>query len=196
MKLKIFALSLLTAFAVSSCAKPKGRPLVELTSESPEGKSYTIRPGDILNVDVYGEAQLSGERAVREDGQLTMKFVGDIKVEGMTLVEVSQKIEKELSKFIPATTVSVNLSRSAPIRYYLAGKFMSPGEKRSDGKITFLQAIATGGQFQPFADESSITLIRHTSKEEFRYVLDYNNVVLGREPNPELRDGDIISIGQ
>jgi polysaccharide export outer membrane protein len=176
--------------------KPSGRPLEELTAVDPAKEIYLVRPGDILLVDVYGEPSLSGERAVREDGQLSIKFIGDVRVEGLTLEKTAKKIEQELSRFIPATTVSVNLSRSAPIKYYLAGKFMQPGEKRSDGRINLLQAIATGGQFQPFANESAITLIRRTNEGELRYVLDYNRVLTGKDPNPELKDGDLITVGQ
>jgi polysaccharide export outer membrane protein len=181
---------------IAGCFRPQGRPLAELQRGDAQDKAYFVRPGDILNVDVYGEPGLSGEKIVREDGQLSMKFAGDIKVEGMTLEQTGKSLEKELSKFMPGATVSVALSRSAPIKYYLSGKFQKAGEYRSDGRITFLQAIATGGNFQPFADESNITLIRRSGNEEIRYVLDYNNVVAGREPNPELRDGDIISVTQ
>jgi len=187
---------LLSASFTTGCLKQQGRPLSELSKSQSEAVDYIVRPGDILNVDVYGEASLSGEKVVREDGQMSLKFAGDVKVQGLTLEATGKKIESELSKFMPGATVSVSLSRSAPIRYYLSGKFQKAGEYRSEGKITFLQAVATGGNFQPFADESSITLIRTTPTEQIRYVLDYNNVLLGREPNPELRDGDILSVTQ
>lgn len=189
--LYLFALTTL-----SSCLRPSGRPLSELISKSDKAVDYAVRSGDILTVDVYGEPGLSGDKIVREDGQLSLKFAGDVKVEGMTLEAAGKKLEGELSKFMPGATVSVALSKSAPIKYYLSGKFQKPGEYRSDGKITFLQAIATGGNFLPFADESAITLIRRATTGEIRYVLDYNNVVMGREPNPELRDGDILSVTQ
>jgi len=196
--MKFISLILVAALALTGCLGPNrnGRSLDELSRGTGEAESYRVRPGDVLSIDVYGETALTGERVVRDDGQLSMKFVGDIRVQGMTLEEVGKKIEEDLTKYLPAPTVSVNLSRSAPIKYYLSGKFVKAGEYRSDGKITFLQAIATGGNFQPFADESAITLIRRTQTGELRYVLDYNRVVRGGEPNPELRDGDIISIGQ
>ena len=189
-------LSLFICLSISSCLRPSGRPLSELIPNSDKSEDYLVRPGDILAVDVYGEPGLTGDKIVREDGQMSLKFAGDVKVQGLTLEAAGHKLESELSKFMPGATVSVALSKSAPIKYYLSGKFQKPGEYRSDGKITFLQAVATGGNFLPFADESSITLIRKTATTEIRYVLDYNNVVMGREPNPELRDGDILSVSQ
>jgi len=191
----IFPLIILV-LCLSSCLRPSGRPLSELIPSSDKSEDYLVRPGDVLAIDVYGEPGLTGDKVVREDGQMSLKFAGDVKVQGLTLEAAGKKLEVELSKFMPGATVSVALSKSAPIKYYLSGKFQKPGEYRSDGKITFLQAVATGGNFLPFADESSITLIRKTSTTEIRYVLDYNNVVMGREPNPELRDGDILSVNQ
>ena len=84
--------------------------------------------------------------------------------------------------------------QSAPIRYFLAGQFLKPGEFRSEQGITLLQAVAKAGGFAPFADESSIILIRKNAAKEFRYELDYNRVVSGRQPNPNLTDGDFISV--
>lgn len=194
MKFILTLVLLLSVLFLSSCARSIGRPLSELLASSSKSEDYLIRPGDLLSVDVYGEPGLTGDKIVREDGQMSMKFIGDVKIQGLTLEQAGKKLELELSKFMPGATVSVALSKSAPVKYYLSGKFQKSGEYRSDGKITFLQAIATGGNFLPFADESSITLVRKTPTGEIRYVLDYNNVVMGREPNPELRDGDFLSV--
>ena len=42
--------------------------------------------------------------------------------------------------------------------------------------------------------KSNIMLIRRTAGEEFRYKLDYEEVVSGSEPNPQLKTGDVISV--
>ena len=71
---------------------------------------------------------------------------------------------------------------------------MKSGEYRTDKRVTLLQAIATGGGFAPFADESNIMLIRKSTNGEKRYQFDYSELVQGEQPNPILRSGDIISI--
>ncbi len=68
MKTIKFIALFLTLLPMSSCLRMSGRALDELKS-SAETESYTVRPGDTLNIDVYGEPSLSGEKAVREDGQ-------------------------------------------------------------------------------------------------------------------------------
>ena len=171
------------------------RPLEELkpATEQP-GADYVVHSGDVLDVQVWGEPRLSGEVVVRDDGRITMPLIGDVPADGKLAKGLATDITTKLSEFIPGVSVSVSVLATAPIRYFLQGTFMKPGEYRSDKRITFLQAVATGGGFAPFADESNVILIRRTGDNDLRYELDYNRVVDGREPNPELKNGDTIVI--
>ena len=185
----IAAALLITA---SACG-PRGRNLSELTA-SLKSEPYRVRAGDVLAVNVWGEPQLSQDALVREDGHFTMPLINDVEAAGQTVDALSKSVTEKLSKYVPGASVAISLSQTAPVRYYLLGKFQKPGEFRSSGKITLLQAIASGGGFAPFADESSIVLIRNTPEGEVRYVLDYGRVKNGTQPNPELHDGDTVNI--
>ena len=168
-------------------------PLSDLKTPETQGQ-YQIKTGDTLAISVWGEQRLSGDVFVREDGNFTMPLVEDVYAEGKTTKEVAAEVQTRLDKYVPGASVSVSISQSAPTRYFLSGQFNKPGEYRSDRRITLLQAVATGGGFAPFAGESSITLIRRIGDIEKRYTLDYNRVIDGRQPNPELKNGDIIAV--
>jgi len=189
---KIFTLALFSAVFAAACS-PAGRPLKELVSTNEPG-AYVVQGGDTLMVNVWGEPRLTGEVFVREDGNLTLPLIDDVAAAGKTPKQIAEDVQTRLRKFIPAASVSISVTQTAPIRYFLSGAFNKPGEFRSDKRITLLQAVATGGGFAPFADESAVTLIRRTPEGELRYTLDYNRVIDGREPNPELKNGDIIAI--
>jgi polysaccharide export outer membrane protein len=190
---KFVTIALFCLLALSGCAfGGKGRSLNEL--DAPEGQQeYLIRKGDTLAIKVWGESRLSGKVFVRDDGHFTMELINDVAGAGKTLPEVTEDVTTRLAEFVPGASVTISVARSAPIRFYLSGAFSSPGEYSSEGSITLLQAIATGGGFAPFADESNVVLIRK-SAQQLRYTLDYNRVVDGKEPNPELRDGDVIVV--
>lgn len=191
--LVIFCLSGLTSCGLFGGSNLS--PLDELKPEAETSSEYTIQAGDVLDVQVWGETRLSGEVFVRDDGKLTMRLINDVTAEGRTAKDLGEEIKTRLSEFIPAASVTVSVIHTAPVRYYLSGKFMKPGEYRSDKRITFLQAVATGGGFIPFADESNIMLIRKGPEQiDLRYELDYNRVVEGKEPNPTLKNGDVIAI--
>jgi polysaccharide export outer membrane protein len=192
MKKSYYILLAVSVLLISSCS-PKGRPLSELAAHVAGGQ-YVVQSGDTLMVNVWGEQRLSGEVFVREDGNFTMPLIDDVKATGLTPKQISEDVTVRLKKFVPAASVAISVVQTAPTRYFLSGQFNKPGEYRSDKKITFLQAVATGSGFAPFADESSITLIRRTPDGELRYTLDYNQVIDGRQPNPELKNGDIIAV--
>lgn len=194
-KLPIALSALFIACALLACTSSNLSPLEELTGQgSATAGEYQIQAGDIIDIQVWGEPRISGEVLVREDGKFTMPLVNEIVAEGQTAKEIRDGISKKLKEFIPAASVTISVTHTAPTRYFLSGQFLKPGEYRSDKKITFLQAIATGGGFAPFADDSSIILIRRAVEGELRYELDYNRVVEGREINPVLRTGDIIAV--
>ncbi|MCC6952978.1 MAG: polysaccharide biosynthesis/export family protein [Deltaproteobacteria bacterium] len=192
------AVSLCLSFAVlalallSGCG-PRGRDHSELAPLDATG-AYRIRSGDVLAINVWGEPQLSSQALVREDGRFTMPLINEVPAAGQTLDELSKKVTTQLAQFIPGATVNISIAQTAPVRYYLLGKFNKPGEIRSVGNVTLLQAIASGGGFAPFADEDSITLIRKGAEGDIRYNLSYDRVLSGREPNPQLLDGDTINV--
>lgn len=188
-------LSLTILLLMSGCNRRVGgaRSLDELSGAANVNAEYRVNFGDTLNVKIWGEPKLSGEVLVREDGRVTMPLIGDVEVEDKTLTQVAELLKTKLKTYVPSASVSVSVSQVAPTRYYLSGAFQKPGEYRSDGRISFLQAVATGGGFAAFANESSLILIRKTKSGELRYNLDYNLVIEGRQPNPVLKDGDIIA---
>ena len=190
---KVIFLFLVILF-LASCSNSNISPLSELKSAVDKNAPYVVRAGDVINVQVWGEPRISGEVSVREDGRFSNPLVNDIPAEDLTLDQVASEVTERIKEFIPSATVNVTLIQSAPIVYYLSGSFMKAGEYRTDKRVTLLQAIATGGGFAPFADESNIMLIRRSLSGEKRYEFDYGKVVQGSQPNPELKSGDIISI--
>lgn len=185
---------LVLSFQVTGCIFGKsGRPLTEL-SKAQETQAYKVKAGDTLRVDVWGESRLSGEVLVRKDGNFTLQLVNDVPAAGKSVEEITTYVTSSLAQYVPGASVSVSVIQSAPIKYYLMGSFMKPGEYQSEVAITLLQAIATGQGFAPFANESEVVLIRKATTGEFRYTLDYNRVIEGKEPNPELHNGDTIIV--
>lgn len=185
-------LILLSAFV--ACGGADIRPHEELNLSSKKTTNYVVKTGDILAVQVWGEPKLSGEVVVRQDGYFSNPLVNDVPAEGLTLQEISEELSNLLQEFVPGATANVALVQSAPTVYYLSGQFLKPGEYRTDKNISLLQAIATGGGFAPFADESSIMLIRRFQGTEKRFSFDYQKLVNGKQTNPDLITGDVISI--
>jgi polysaccharide biosynthesis/export protein len=179
---------------ISCYSNVASRPLDELSQDFGSSEQYLVKEGDTLMVQVWGEPKLSGEVLVREDGRFTLPLIGDVVATGRSLEQISWAVSEQLEDYLSNASVSVSVLHSAPTVYYLSGTFIRPGEYRSDGRITLLQAISTGGGFAPFANQREIILIRKAIDGEHRYTLDYNRVLDGREPNPAIRNGDVIAV--
>ena len=84
-KINLIIISLI--FLLSSChlVGAKGRPLSELAARSKELEVYKVRGGDTLDVQVWGEPQVSGPIVVRTDGNLTLPLIGDVFASGKGL---------------------------------------------------------------------------------------------------------------
>ncbi len=73
----------------------------------PSDYTYTIGAGDMLDVFVWGNAELSSKVRVRPDGKITSPLVNDLNATGKTPFELARNIEKVLAKYIRDPVVSV-----------------------------------------------------------------------------------------
>src|SRR5687767_14256097 len=56
-----------------------------------------IEGGDRISVLVWNQERLSGEFAVRGDGNVTLPLLGDVAVAGLTPVGTAQQVERRLA---------------------------------------------------------------------------------------------------
>ncbi|HFD13211.1 MAG TPA: sugar ABC transporter substrate-binding protein [Crenotrichaceae bacterium] len=73
----------------------------------PSDYTYTIGAGDMLDVFVWGNDELSSKVKVRPDGKITSPLVNDLNATGKTPFELARDIEKILAKYIRDPVVSV-----------------------------------------------------------------------------------------
>ncbi len=97
---------ILTAvFVLSACSNTT--MLHEDDVNVPSDYTYTIGAGDMLDVFVWGNDELSSKVKVRPDGKITSPLVNDLNATGKTPFELARDIEKILAKYIRDPVVSV-----------------------------------------------------------------------------------------
>ena len=67
----------------------------------------TLGVGDIFEVSVYDEKELSGSYRVASDGTIDFPLAGRIKVEGLSSTALAETLRTKLLKFMTAPQVSV-----------------------------------------------------------------------------------------
>ncbi len=118
-----------------------------------EVTNYQIGPGDVLQVIVFGHPELtnpagvtSGEgtqgQLVSAEGTIYYPYVGEIKVEGMTLKELRQRLARGISQYIRDPQVDVRVREYRSQRVYISGDIVKPCTVPiTDVTLTVLQAL-------------------------------------------------------
>ncbi|MQA36982.1 XrtA/PEP-CTERM system exopolysaccharide export protein [Rugamonas aquatica] len=74
----------------------------------PQG-DYLIGAGDVININVWRNPEVSASVPVRPDGKITTPLVEDLQAAGKTSTQLARDVEKALEKYIqqPMATVTV-----------------------------------------------------------------------------------------
>ena len=122
---------------------------------------YLVNPGDVLQIDVWGEEDLSGEVLVRPDGIISLPMAGEIDTTGSTPSQVGDKITQSLGQFMKDTPrLVVTLVNVDGNKIYVVGKVTTPGEYMITSETDVMQALALAGGLTTFAAENDIVVLR------------------------------------
>ena len=102
-------LAAIVLFVISSCG-PAGPAKIQSQDHlQPPPPDTTLGPGDVFDVRVYGEKDLSSTFRVASDGTIEYPLIGTIQVDGMTPTDVSKRIEDGLvsGAFLKSPQVSI-----------------------------------------------------------------------------------------
>jgi polysaccharide export outer membrane protein len=160
------------------------------------GEAYLVGLGDVLEIQVWNEADLSRTVNVRLDGVISLPLVGDVTVVGKPIPEITQVLEKRYGDLIEEPTVTVILTESRSRKYYLIGQVAQPGEFPLDSPISLLQAIARGGGFSEWAKKDRVGVVRRQSGKDSILKFNYETFVKGEnlQQNFLIEPGDTIVV--
>jgi polysaccharide export outer membrane protein len=126
-------------------------------------KDYVIGDGDVFQISVWGSPELSRLAVVRPDGKISIPALGEIKVSGMTPMELTAFLEEELKKVVKTPIVTVIMSDMANYRIYVFGKGAPAGVRTLNRETTLLEFLCEMGSLAE-ADLENSYLVRNKKK--------------------------------
>ena len=159
--------------------------------------NYILGPGDELQVSVYGVQEFNASIPVSVEGKVTIQYVGQIPVSGMTIEAATQKIRNAIAGVYSTvrsgqSQVTVNLTRIRTIKVTLIGS-KQPGNYSISSLATVYNALFLGGGPGKNGSYRNIELIRNN--KIFTTVDIYDFLVNGdQSSNVGLKDNDVIRI--
>ncbi|MCV2867314.1 polysaccharide export protein [Defluviimonas sp. WL0002] len=168
--------------------------------------SYTIRSGDVLQMEVVEDPSLNRSLLVLPDGSVSVPTVGTVRAAGQSIDSIRSAIQGALApNFASTPTVYLAVGQVAPavsgggatIPVYIMGEVANPGKMRIAKGTTLLQFLAESGGFTRFAATKRIQVQRTDRKsgEVKVYAFNYKAVQNGGSAsNIVLSSGDVIVV--
>jgi len=157
---------------------------------------YTFGAGDILEISVFGEPEISKAVFVRIDGKISLPLIGDVQAADTTATALAKTISEKLTKFVGDPNVTVILAESKSKVYYVLGQIKTPGEFLITQPITVLQAIGRAGGLMEWAKKSKIMIVSKPGVSKKISYFDYDAFLAGENigQNVTINPGDTIVI--
>jgi polysaccharide export outer membrane protein len=135
---------------------------------------YRLSPGDEVEIGINGPAlrevidktEILSLQALRVDGYVSVPFVEDIRLAGLTVDEARNKIgERLMSRFAPREPLLVQLvlKNTNAQAIHVFGEMNAPGRYAFNGDLTLLDAVSLARGFNRRASHT-VTLVRKPLK--------------------------------
>jgi polysaccharide export outer membrane protein len=183
----LFVVALL--FACTTSTTPTSLP----PGATPENK--TLGPGDVIEVRVRDQDDISGPYEVSDDGTVRFPWIGIIEVRGKTGSQIATKIEEELqSGWLKQPQVTVRVTERQNREVSVLGQVKEAGSYPYKPGLTLMQAISQAGGMNPLASPRKVKLIRETDKGRQTFEIDVTKILDSRAQDFGLEPGDIVFV--
>ena len=200
----LLALALL-ALAVSACKTPgKDVPTFSNRDQMAKGQpvaNSSLGVGDVLEIRVYQEPDLSGAFRVATEGSIDYPFCGRIKVAGLSSSALVDLLTGCLKNgFLKRPQVTVFLKEYNSQKVFVFGEVQKPGTFPFEPSMTIIQAITLANGFTKLAAKDSVIVTRVVVDEktlqsdERKVKVPVESIGEGREKNFFIQPGDIVYV--
>ena len=182
------SMSLIIAPGQLAAAEKKTDGAKQTGSAKAGPKDYQIGAGDILEITIWKEPDLSREAVlVRTDGKISFPLLNDVQAAGLTPLEMKKNMEAGLKDFISNPFVWITVQSPESQKIYILGEVANTGEYPLTKNLTVLQAFALAGGFTEWASKKEIILMRKEGGKEKIYRINYKNIIKGKNISQNLK---------
>lgn len=161
--------------------------------------AYRLQSGDTIEVQYRYTPEYNGTVAVQPGGFVNLPLIGDIRIQGMSVVEAQSAITEKAALRLNQPEVAVLLKDYVHPYFVVAGEVGHPGRFEMHGDVTAMEAIAVGGGFKDSSKHSQVVLVRKYNTEFAEVkVLDMKAMIgpKGIVEDPVLLPGDMLVVPQ
>ena len=121
-------------------------------------QKYLLATGDTIRIQVYDEQDLYLESRVSDTGTISYPFLGELKVQGMSLASLEALITSQLKgDYLINPKVSIDIVQYR--QFYINGEVEQAGGFAYQPGLTVRKAISLAGGFKERASRDKIFII-------------------------------------
>lgn len=158
--------------------------------------TYRIGIPDVLSINVPDHPDLSGSYEVRPDGNISFPLLKDVYVEGLTPMQLSDYLMKELERYVKKVEVLVTVTGLYSKTVYLGSRSQtSLRAYRFTGDMTVVDLIAMQGGYTKLDYSSRMRLMRDNPERREVYRIRFDHILRGDfKTNVLVKNRDILYI--
>jgi len=185
------ALAAACTLVLGGCAAPGAQP-PNAQAGTPE---YRIGPGDLLNIMVWRNADVSMNVPVRPDGKISTPLVEDLPAAGKTSSELARDIEKALGKFIQQPVVTVIVGNYGE-QIRVIGQAAKPQALPYRQEMSLMDVLIAVGGTTEFAAGNRASLIRLVDGKQQKFNVRLDDLLKNGDisANVPMQPGDVLVI--
>jgi polysaccharide export outer membrane protein len=109
-------------------------------------EDYRLGPEDEIEIRVWSHDDLTRKVRIGLDGNISFPFVGEIKAQGMTVLDLQQELQRRLGpKYIIDPHVSITVTEHKSQKFFVVGSVNKPGSYPLTKPIRVVEAISLAG---------------------------------------------------
>lgn len=158
-------------------------------------KSSSVLNGDATSRGNYMSSEASiylNSFTVNKEGYIDYPLTGMVDVKNLTVEQVKDKLQNELSKYVKETALMVKLSN---FDLTIIGEVTRPGKyKVYQSEIGILEALALAGNVTNFAKNDAVKIVRRTDYGSEIVTVNVGEADILSSPYYYLKPNDIIYV--
>jgi polysaccharide export outer membrane protein len=126
---------------------------------------YTLRAGDVLDLEYRYTPELNQTVTVLPDGYVNLNVVGDVRISDLTVTQAHDLIVRKLQEKLNDPELNLILKEFQQPYVVVAGEVPKPGKIDLREDTTAMQAILLSGGFSSSAKSGQVLLFRKINSE-------------------------------
>ena len=122
--------------------------------------SYILDFGDVLEIQLIGQKDVTDTYAIARDGSINLPDIGKLNLSGLSLNDASDLIKAKVNASFIGTNAFISLKNVRDINILIVGNAYNPGIYTLNGNSNMLHALSMAGGINEIGSYRNISLVR------------------------------------